>query len=220
MTTTIFANGDSPEPERARRWLESASMIIAANGGSHHCLALGYVPDFLIGDLDSVQESVRQAIEAKGGEIQQHPRRKDANDLELALAFALEGGSEDVVILGAVGGRWDQSLTNWLLLAHPEFKAMRIRVVDGAQTGQLVRPERPLFIQGKVGDTVSLIPIMGDAQGVSTAGLEYPLRSETLAFASSRGLSNRLVMTEAEVSLSSGLLLSLHLQGPVLHEEV
>jgi thiamine pyrophosphokinase len=215
LKTVIVANGDYPEPTSARLWLGRASLIIAADGGSHHCLGLGFTPDFLIGDLDSVEDSVRQAVQIKSGEIHEHPTRKDANDLELALDFALEGGMDDIVILGAIGGRWDQTLANWLLLAHPKYRSLQIRVVDGKQTGQLIRSDRPLIIEGRVGDTLSLIPMGGDAQQVTTAGLEYPLLGETLVFASSRGVSNRIIKEEAAISLTAGALLCLRIEGPV-----
>lgn len=214
MYAVVVANGEAPEAKSAREWLEGASIVIAADGGSLHCLALGHMPDVLIGDLDSVPEEELRVIEEQSRQIQRHPQRKDANDLELALDYALDAGHKNVVVLGAVGGRWDQTLTNWLLLAHPKYDAMSIQIVDARQTCQLVRSGNHLSLSGRPGDTVSLVPVGGDAVGVSTTGLEYPLKGETLAFASSRGVSNRLVEERAEIQLESGALLCLQLAAP------
>jgi thiamine pyrophosphokinase len=74
----------------------------------------------------------------------------------------------------------------------------------------LVRPNAPLALQGRPGDTLSLLPLAGDARGVTTSGLEYPLDNETLRFAATRGVSNTLLGTTATVQLTAGLLLVVH----------
>ena len=66
------------------------------------------------------------------------------------------------------------------------------------------------MINGQAGDLLSLLPLTGDATGVRTTGLYYPLRGETLHFGKPRGVSNVLEQEEAGVSLESGLLLIIH----------
>ena len=53
---------------------------------------------------------------------------------------------------------------------------------------------------------MSLIPL-GDATGVTTSGLKWPLRDERLELGTSRGVSNELVRSPAEVRLTTGSLL-------------
>ena len=65
-------------------------------------------------------------------------------------------------------------------------------------------------VQGAQGDLVSLLPWGGDADGVTTRGLRWPLHAETLYSNRTRGLSNELVAESAEVTLESGLLLVVH----------
>lgn len=212
MPTVIVANGEIQNSARAQSLLRSADQIIAADGGCRHCLRLGFPPNLLVGDLDSIDGSDLEAVEQAGGIIQRHPTRKDATDLELALHQAIEIGGQEVVILGAVGGRWDQSLANLLLLANPAFDELSIEVVEGRQHGQLARPGQGLSLEGEPGDTVSLIPLSGDARGITTEGLEYMLDGESLSFASSRGVSNVLRAPTARIELSDGLLLVLHIR--------
>lgn len=64
-----------------------------------------------------------------------------------------------------------------------------------------------MALGGAVGDLVSLLPVGGDAAGVSTNGLRWPLDRETLAIGRSRGLSNVVDAAPASVSLESGVLL-------------
>ncbi|HVJ96990.1 MAG TPA: hypothetical protein VNC41_09180, partial [Acidimicrobiia bacterium] len=65
----------------------------------------------------------------------------------------------------------------------------------------------PLVIDGVVGSLVTLLPVGGAALGVTTTGLEYPLRGEDLPAGTSRGVSNVIAAAEATVTLEHGALL-------------
>jgi thiamine pyrophosphokinase len=49
--------------------------------------------------------------------------------------------------------------------------------------------------------------VSGDAGGITTEGLRYPLHDETLRFGRARGLSNEIASLPARVSLGTGTLL-------------
>jgi thiamine pyrophosphokinase len=53
-----------------------------------------------------------------------------------------------------------------------------------------------------------LLPLGGAAEGVTTTGLRYPLRDETLDPGSTRGVSNVVDTTPAGVALRAGVLLA------------
>lgn len=206
MRAVIFANGRLSRPIL----LQPDDLIIAADGGSHHCLGLGIRPQVVIGDLDSVREDELETLSKLGTEIITYPRRKDFTDLELALLEAQKRGADRVLLLAALGKRWDQSLANILLPAA--MPGLRISLVDGQQEIHFIHPGETLEINGQAGDIVSLIPIGGDARGITTHGLEYPLYSETLRLGSTRGISNVLLEQDsaadkARVTLGAGLLL-------------
>jgi thiamine pyrophosphokinase len=65
-------------------------------------------------------------------------------------------------------------------------------------------------IVGSAGDIVSLIPFGGQAGGVTTHGLEYSLKHETLYPHKTRGISNRMTGEHAGVSLETGALICIH----------
>jgi len=75
----------------------------------------------------------------------------------------------------------------------------------------LVRGQRE--IRGRTGQTVSLIPVGGNATGVSTQGLEWPLKDETLIFGATRGVSNVLLGEKATVEVREGFLLCFVFDG-------
>jgi thiamine pyrophosphokinase len=162
-------------------------------------------PAVLIGDLDSVTEDDLAFWREAGTEIIQYHPDKDENDLELALLYAIEKGAEEALILGGLGRRWDQTVANLLLPAYDKLACLSVSFWDNGQWLYLVRNEKA--IRGRKGQTVSLIPIQGDAEGVSTQGLAWPLVHETLYLGASRGVSNRLVEEEAVVSVRRGMLL-------------
>ena len=204
----IIANGDLRDPAQARAIVTADDLLIAADGGAAHCRALGLVPQFVVGDLDSLAPEQRAGLERAGARFEIHPTQKAETDLELALRVALREGAREVVILAALGARWDQSLANVLLLAHPDFAALNVRLVAGFDTLRLIRGRATL--RGMPGDVISFLPLMGDAQGVTLSGLEYPLTNAVLRFGYSTGVSNVLVGQEAVISVRHGLLLAIH----------
>ncbi len=82
-------------------------------------------------------------------------------------------GADEILILGALGTRWDQTLANVMLPAA--FPDLNIRLVDGNQEFFYLRAGETITITGRPGDTLSLIPLGGEAQGITTDKLEYPL---------------------------------------------
>ncbi len=208
MTVLLFANGDLQEIEWVRPYLDAASAVIAANGGSKHLYRLGHLPDVVIGDMDSLPRQTRQWLEEANVPMIVAPAKKDETDLELALLYASERYKEEILIVAAFGGRLDQTLANIFLLALPALAGQRIELLSAHQRAWLVTDKSE--IQGEIGDTVSLIPLGGDVQVRQTQGLLWALTDEILAFGPARGVSNVLTGNVASVAVGSGTLLCIH----------
>jgi thiamine pyrophosphokinase len=210
----VLANSQIHDPDTIRSRLKEGSqaLVIAADGGSLHAETFGLPLDAVIGDLDSLSEDTLAELSAKQVDIQKSPVEKDETDLELALLYAAERGATQIVVLGAFGGRLDMSIANLLLLTYPQLSEIRIEIWNGKQTAWIVRPPGD-EIQGKAGDTLSLIPLNGEARGVTTRNLAYPLHDETLPAGPSRGLSNILTSNKASIRLQGGFLLAVHTPG-------
>ena len=210
----IFANGLTYDGPMSRRVIADAqgALTIAADGGVRVARDYGVALRAVIGDMDSVDAGDLETLGAAGVEILRYPPEKNETDLELALLLAAERGSKWIRVLGAMGGRLDQTLANIYLLALPELRACDARLVSDSQQAWLLYPGEHV-IEGAKGDTVSLIPMNGEAHGVRTEGLYYPLRDETLMFGPARGISNVMDADEARVLLQTGLLLVVHTLG-------
>ncbi|HVO68541.1 MAG TPA: thiamine diphosphokinase [Aggregatilineaceae bacterium] len=214
MRALVFANGDlndGPAVQAALRFAPE-SLIVVADGGARLALACGLVPQVVVGDLDSLTPGEVDDLRAQGAEIVRYPAEKDETDLELALMIAVRRGTTWIRVIGAIGGRIDQMLANVSLLTRPDLAGRDTRLVAGPQTLWLIGPgEHPL--DGAPGDTISLLPLAGDAHDVRTDGLEYPLRGEILRFGPARGVSNVMLGVSARVALSAGLLVVVHTPG-------
>jgi thiamine pyrophosphokinase len=205
MLVTVVASGAWSAEDA--RWLDRADFVIAADGGAARLDRLGRRPDRLIGDLDSVDADLVVRLERAGVLVERHPTDKDATDTELALKAAMAGGATEIVVLGALGGdRLDHELANLLLLADPELAASTVRIVRGPTTVRALSAGT-LVLEGAAGDLVSLLPVGGDAVGVTTTGLRWSLANAVLRVGGSRGISNEILATPATVALEGGTLL-------------
>lgn len=208
MALLIFANGVLDEVEWIRPYLSQATAVWAADGGSRHLFRLGHLPDKVIGDMDSLEPDLQDWLTRNQVPFDQYPSEKDETDLELALLLAAEQSDNDIWLFGLLGGRLDQMLANIFLLTNPALADKAVQLITPTERAWLVRQQTEIV--GKVGDLVSLVPLGGDAPGVSTTGLQWYLQAATLRFGQARGISNRLTAEKATVTLEKGLLLCVH----------
>ena len=212
MKALILVNGELYRPGVLRRRIraETFDLMLGADRGAFYAKTLNVTLDAVIGDLDSLSDSVRQSI--GNVEFISYPSGKNETDLELTLLYAKEKGADRIVIIGAMGGRMDMTIGNIMLITNTSFSSCRIEVWHGEQTGWVIKPPGE-DISGRPGDTVSLIPLGGNASGITTEGLAYHLKGAELLSGSVRGISNLLEKSTAHVELSNGLLLAVHSPG-------
>jgi thiamine pyrophosphokinase len=206
LDAVVVASGEGPELT-----LPPAETVVAADGGLLRARALGLGVDVVVGDLDSATPEALAAAEAEGARIVRHPQAKDATDRELALDEVVALGARRVLVVASAGGRLDHLLGSVLLLAEERYAGLELDAHVGDALVHVVRGERTL--RGAPGELLTLVPLGGAADGVTTDGLEYPLRGETLAPGTTRGVSNVFLETEARVTLERGVLLAIRPQG-------
>lgn len=216
MYTVIVANAPEVDLAPYRDLLQAADLLVAADGGAAALLKHDILPQIVIGDLDSLDDATVAMLDARGVMLERSPRAKDETDLELALLYAVGQGATTIDLIGALGGRWDHTLANVALLAMPELIGRRVRLLDQGQSLYLVRADADL--PGQRGDTLSLLPLTGSVEGVTTRGLLYPLADATLSFERARGISNVLLDPPGAVSIRSGLLLVVQHDDGGIHQ--
>lgn len=209
------------EPARGAVWrdcIRRACFVAAADGGASMALAENRCPDLLAGDFDSLaaeELAVCRAAAADGiCEICELPAAKDQTDGEFLLRRLQQDGWRRLLILGALGGRLEQTLANLLTAAPLAEAGLEICLAPaGLEDGVLfllgAAPEAgpaQLSLQGFAGCTVSLVALGGKCARVELSGFAYPLRGELAAF-TSLGISNVAQQADCRVSLRDGALL-------------
>jgi thiamine pyrophosphokinase len=208
----LFANGYPVSREFVARWMQPGAIVIAADGGAQNALDASVTPDTVIGDLDSLPDSVHADLKRMGVRFLTTSARKDETDLELAIGHALERGATEIVILSGLGDRWDQSLANMLLLTLPALRNAPARIEDERHSIRVISSGMQARVEGAIGDTLSLIALGGDARGVTVEGCEYPLRDAVLPFGKTLGISNVLSEPVARISVQEGIVLAIHIR--------
>jgi thiamine pyrophosphokinase len=208
VRAVVVAGGEADEGDAEQ--LQDADLVIAADGGARYLESRGRRPDVLVGDLDSVDAELVRRLTSGGVAIERHPVDKDATDAELAIERAVAAGATRITVIGALAGaRLDHELGNLLLLADARLasRVEDLRMVRGRTLARAVRGPGRLAIEAAEGARVGLLPVGGDAAGVTTSGLRFRLEGATLRLGRTRGLANEVVDVPASVSLEAGVLL-------------
>lgn len=203
-------------------------LVVAADGGYRALYSLGYTPDLLLGDFDSLGDLPLPADLP----VLRFPVRKDDTDAGLALRHGLDLGFRDFALYGCAGGRVDHLLANFqsmarvsrlgatVRLAAPDYDAWSLTgPAPNAPTPaapDALAPAAVLALPPRPGGTLVSVFCQGDrAEGVTLTGLAYPLSDAALTGDFPLGVSNRRLDGQpATVAVRRGTLLILQSAGP------
>lgn len=211
-TVVVVAGGPGSGIVPPRLGIPAGAPVVAADSGVDRALALGLRIEVAVGDFDSVTVEGLETAHAAGARIERHPDDKDATDLELALDVAVARAPKRILVLGSDGGRLDHLLSTLLLLGSARYAGYELDAALGSSLVHVIRGARELV--GEEGELISLFALHGSATGVTTDGLLFPLRGETLEPGSSRGVSNVFASPDARIELEHGVLLAIRPGSP------
>lgn len=196
--TLVFCNGDPPRRERLARLIPAPSRIVCADGGAQKAKSVGYTPDLIVGDLDSLEG--RDTLPAST-EIIAVPNQ-DNTDFEKTLDLMLARGMDNFLVTAFAGGRIDQTLAN-IQIAFEYSRKCTIALVDD---GFLLFPVTGTMEERLAsGTTVSMLS-MTDESVVTTDGLAYELKGTSVP-KGGHGISNRSVKEVVRVHVHTGGIL-------------
>jgi thiamine pyrophosphokinase len=183
-------------------------MIICCDGGVRHLKRTGIKPDVIIGNMDSIDPEKLASYAEQGIKIIKYPADKDFTDTELALDYAIKLKPAAIYIWASLGGRIDHTLANVSLLMKGKEALIQTSLIDEYFEAFLF-PSNAAFSKSE-GQTVSLIALSPQVEGITLRGFLYPLDDATLRMGESRGLSNIIKEDDALISVRSGNLLVIH----------
>jgi len=171
----VITGGECPPPSVIRRELDGLQTFIAA-ADSGLCAAeeAGLKPDYIIGDMDSVDVSRLDAYPPQ--RVTRFPRDKDYTDTELAFKLAVDRGCGEIWIIGGGGGRVDHLFAVRSLFERERFPSRwitdsaDIRCIDArAQDGDA------LSLNAAPDAPVSVFPLGEGGWEAKSEGLKWAL---------------------------------------------
>ena len=201
MKALLVLAGEPPDESLLAWRAEDSDFVIAVDGGMNALIQAGIQPDLLVGDFDSFDPKTSGSISCKV--IREEDQ--DSTDLEKALRhIPRDEVPDEIVLLGATGGRSDHFLTNLLVASIlPEENKVALDATD--EIIQRATPACSVSLIGMSGKIVSLLPL-SSCKGVATEGLRWELTDAAMGPGVLLGQSNEAVSEKVSVSLRAGNL--------------
>ena len=195
-TCYIICGG--PEPCRTVR-IPQDVFIICADSGYDKATDAGITPDLILGDFDSVVNTLPDNIETM-----RSPTHKDDTDTMLAVRTALERGHDDIVLVGACGGRTDHTIANIATLMFIREHGARASI-KGDSTDVYILEDEKITLSPDLSRYLSVFAISEKAT-VSITGAGYPLDNYVMERSFPIGVSNEFTEgCDCTVKVRSGL---------------
>ena len=194
---TLIGGGPVSQAE-LRLATARAPRIVAADGGADRALSMGYTPEAVVGDFDSISDHAQ----AKLGPARLFPIREQmTTDFDKTLCAV---DARFTLALGFTGARVDHGLAVFnSLVRHADRRCIVIGPRD-----VIFHAPPDLTLTLRPGDRLSLFP-MAPVTGRSS-GLEWPINGLDFAPAGQIGTSNRVKATQVRLQMDNpGMLVIL-----------
>ena len=208
MKVCIILNGEIKNYDKTKEMIirENYDFIIGADGGCNHLYKMNITPDYVIGDLDSINNDLVDYYKSENVIFKTYPSHKDETDSEICIYLAKELNAKEIDFYGSLGGRIDHTLANIGLMHYVRQMNIIPRIITSEEEIAIIKNEE-VILHGKKGDTVSIIPIMTDANNVTLKKLEYPLNNAKMGYLSSLGISNVMLENKCSIKIEDGYAL-------------
>lgn len=213
----LLFSGGTIELEFAREFIKDLdyNQIIAIDKGLEAACLLELVPDYIVGDFDSVAQelidkySMGNVLKNKKPIVQKYSSVKDDTDTQIGIELALSLKPSQIVILGGIGTRMDHTLANIHLLRIPQEKKIDAYMIDSHNKIYLIDSSKEIWQSELYGSYYSLLPLTQKVMGLTLKGFRYPLEKATLEMGRSLGISNEIVAEQAAIELEQGILIAI-----------
>lgn len=182
--------------------------VIGVDKGMEFLYQHQIMPDYIVGDFDSVREEIRDYYKNEAHvPVREYNPVKDASDTEMAIRLAMTLGSKDITILGATGGRIDHLWANVQSLMIPFKAGIEAKIVDRQNMITIIGGgETHIRKSEAFGPYFSVFPLGEEIFGFNISGAKYPLKNHILRPYDSLCVSNQIAddSDEAVISFAMG----------------
>ncbi|MFZ1290614.1 MAG: thiamine diphosphokinase [Melioribacteraceae bacterium] len=198
----LLANGEKPSRKNTKYFQSLGyKILICADGGANSARKINVIPDFIIGDLDSVTNETLEYFRQKTNIIKL--TRQNDTDVEKALKYLIKKKYTDVILLGGTGDRLDHSFCNIGIILK-FFNKIKISLLH--KNSLLKAYSGNVNLKTKKGETISLYGI-DNATKISSNGLKYKLNNISLPFGERESTSNLAVSENVNLKINGGIIL-------------
>ncbi len=208
MKICILLNGEVKDYDYINKIVATGSYdyIICSDGGANHAYNMNIVPDYIIGDLDSINKNIIEYYKNKSVKFEKFPTKKNETDTELCIELSDKLKAKEIHLIGALGGRIDHTIANINLLYYIRKRGIKAKIISEKEE-IYIAIEEEVTIDGKIGDTISILPIKNDAKGVTLKNLEYPLEDYNMEFSRPLGISNVMTDSNCNIKVNEGSII-------------
>lgn len=204
MRAIVVGGGDSPSIELISRYYDEKTILIAADGGANSLFECGLIPDYLLGDFDSIEPLIFETFKNRS-QVITFPIEKDYTDSDLALNKAIEQGASEIYFFGCTGKRLDHFLGNLCMLYRALKKGVKAYIVD--QYNKMFLVNESISLKGRKGQIFSILSYFEDVEGLSLSGAKYPLVNFDLKMSNNLTISNEFLENQVSIDFKKGVLL-------------
>lgn len=194
----ICLHGTLPSVDEFEHFMDRP--LIAADGAASELFDMGIIPEFVVGDLDSIRPDVRDQLLSMSEVVCQPDQ--ETNDFEKALTFAESMLWKNVLVVGIHGGDLEHTLNNWSVLMR-FGRTMQLAALDRRRYA--IPVFESIAYEGAEDEIISLIP--QPLARLTTRGLHWALNDEHLELGTREGARNRATHTRIEIDVHDGAIL-------------
>lgn len=184
-----------------RGLLRDAGHVVAADAAGEWCVALGRIPDVVVGDFDSSSPGAQSRLAALGAVVEEHSPTKDATDLDIAVETARETFHDPLLITAAFTRRIDHTLAAFGTLAT---SGPSTTAVDPGWSARACTVSHPVEL-GLARGTLFSVLALSEPTRVTIEGAAWALLDEPVGPLSGRGVSNRATGDAVRVTVTAGM---------------
>ncbi|MDD7793748.1 thiamine diphosphokinase [Clostridium sp. 'White wine YQ'] len=205
MKVIIVAGGTPPSKELLLEAVKDAECIIAADKGTEVLLTNNIVPDYVLGDFDSIDKKFLDDLSLKEVNVIKHNPIKDFTDTDSAFNKALELKAKEITLLGCTGTRIDHLFSNIGLLKKALENNVLCKIIDDNNVIQLTN--KPMTFKGKRGQLISFYAYEEVVEDFSIYGAKYELFKHKLIPFDGLTVSNEFLDGDINITFNKGLVL-------------